>query len=237
MHYLKNSWGVLGLGFLFSALSAYFLWSDLAYLSLISLALLAIYFAIYYTEQTFLALAFFTPLSVNIEEYVDGFGLFLPTEPILFGLMILLLMIQANKGRLIDRRIWQNPIVIAVSFYLFWTFVTCVTSTHPATSFKFLLAKLWFIIPLLFFGPMVYRKRGNVKVFLWLFVIAMIIAISYTLVIHASYGFGEQEGHWVMWPFFKDHTIYGSAVAFLIPILFAIYFSKKTTTMRVGKFI
>jgi O-antigen ligase len=55
----------------------------------------------------------------------------------------------------------------------------------------------------------------------------MVIAILYTLTIHASYGFGEKEGHWVMWPFFKDHTIYGSAVALIIPVLFSIYFSKK----------
>jgi len=55
----------------------------------------------------------------------------------------------------------------------------------------------------------------------------MMIAIAYTLVIHASYSFGEKEGHWVMWPFFKDHTIYGAMVAFNLPVLIGIYFSKK----------
>ena len=30
-----------------------------------------------------------------------------------------------------------------------------------------------------------------------------------------------------MWPFFKDHTIYGSTVAFITPLIFGIYLSKK----------
>ena len=55
----------------------------------------------------------------------------------------------------------------------------------------------------------------------------MMIAILYTLIVHASYGFGEQEGHWVMFPFFKDHTIYGAMVAFTVPMVFGVYFSKK----------
>lgn len=227
MQYIRRHGIILALGLLFGALCSYFLWVDMSYLSLVSLGLLAVYFAIYYTEKAFLALAFFTPISVNIEEYTDSFGLFLPTEPILFGLMIWLLMLQINKGKLIDKRIWSNPIILATGFYLFWIFVTSITSTHPLVSFKYLLAKLWFIIPILFFGPIVFKKRNNVKAFIWLFSIAMILAISYTLTIHASYGFGEKEGHWVMWPFFKDHTIYGSTVAFLVPLLFSLYFSKK----------
>ena len=41
----------------------------------------------------------------------------------------------------------------------------------------------------------------------------------------------EKEGHWVMWPFFKDHTIYGSTVAFITPLIFGLYFSKKHTPL------
>jgi O-antigen ligase len=41
------------------------------------------------------------------------------------------------------------------------------------------------------------------------------------------YGFGEKEGHWVMWPLFKDHTIYGAIVALILPIVVALYFSEK----------
>lgn len=226
MQELKENKIIIGFSILYIALSVYLIWVDLTYLVLAPIGLLAIYFAIFYTEYTYLALAFLTPLSINIEEYTDSFGLYIPTEPLLFGLMLLLLFQHVQKN-IIDKEVWKNPIIWAVGFYLIWTFLTSFTSTHPLVSFKFLLARLWFIVPLLFFGPRIFNKPINIIRFIWLFCIAMCIAICYTLVVHASYNFGEQEGHWVMWPFFKDHTIYGATIAFATPMIFGLYFSKK----------
>lgn len=191
---------------------------------------MAVYFAIYYSEWTFLSLAFLTPISVNIEEWTDSFGLFVPTEPLLFGFMLLFLMLQLRKP-IIQPDIMKNPIIWAVAFYLFWVFITSITSTHPVASFKFLLARLWFIVPILLFGTYIFRDIRNIKRFIWLFVIGMMIAIIYTLVVHASYRFGEKEGHWVMWPFFKDHTIYGAIVALIVPLVFGLYWYKKHTPL------
>lgn len=221
----RNSFFLLaGIAYIF--LSVYLTWQDQAYLALFPLGLLAIYFAVYYSESTFLSLAFLTPVSVNIEEYTNSFGLFIPTEPILFGLMLLFLMIQIRKP-IIQPEIWKNPIVWAVGFYLFWVFITSITSSDPVASFKFLLARIWFIVPLLIFGSSIFSESKNIKRFIWLFLIGMMITITYTLVIHASYRFGEKESHWVMWPFFKDHTIYGAIVALIVPLVFGLYFSKK----------
>ncbi len=225
----KNIWVIL-FSLLYVALNAYLIWIDQEYLTLAPVGLLAIYFAIFYTEYTFLGIAFLTPFSINIEEYVEGFGLFLPTEPLLFGLMILLLLQQTQKN-LIKPFVWNNPIIWTVGFYLFWTLVTSITSTNPVASFKFLLAKLWFIIPLLLFAPSIFLNRKNVVRFIWLFCIAMVCVIAITIVKHAAYSFGEKEGHWVMWPFFKDHTIYGAAVALMTPLIFGLYFSRKHSVL------
>jgi len=221
----KNSI-ILLLGAVYILLTLYFVWNDQAYFSLASIGLIAVYAAIFYTDFTFLSIAFLTPLSINIEEYTQSFGLYIPTEPLLFGMMVLLLMMNIRK-QLFLVEIWKNPIIWAVIFYVFWVFVTSITSSHPVTSFKFLLARLWFMVPLLLYGPVVFQKAKNIRTFAWLYVIGMMIAIAYTVVVHASYGFGEKEGHWVMWPFFKDHTIYGAMVAFTVPMVFGLYFSKK----------
>lgn len=195
-------------------------------MALAPVGLMAIYFAIFYTEKMYLSIAFLTPLSINIEEYTDSFGLYIPTEPLLFGLMLLLTFQHLQKS-LVDPKVWWHPIILAVGFYLFWIFITSITSTDSIVSFKFMLARLWYIVPLLFFGTRVFNRIENIRKFIWLFCIAMCIAICYTLIIHAGYNFGEQEGHWVMWPFFKDHTIYGATIAFVVPMIFGLYFSKK----------
>lgn len=209
-----------------AALFGVLIWQDTAELTLFPLGLLLVYFAIYQTEKVFISLAFLTPLSVNIEEFTQSFGLFLPTEPLLFGLMLLLVATEI-KTPFLNKEIWKSPIIHAVLFYLVVVIITAITSSHPMVSFKFLLARLWFIIPVLIFGTHFFQKEKNRMQFLWLFVIATCIAILYTLAHHSMYGFGEKEGHWVMWPLFKDHTIYGAIVALILPIVVAIYFSEK----------
>ncbi len=226
MQFLRQNSLLLIFSVAYIALAGYLILVQQEFLTLASIGLLAVYFATFHMEWTYLGLAFLTPLSVNIEEYTESFGLYIPTEPLLFG-MLLLLILRHLKGKVFEDHIWKSPIVWAVGFHVAWTFITSITSTMPSVSFKFLLAKLWFIVPVLLFGPTVFKNSKNVKVFIWLLVVGMVISICYTLTIHASYSFGEKEGHWVMWPFFKDHTIYGSAVAFVTPLIFGLYFHKK----------
>jgi O-antigen ligase len=57
------------------------------------------------------------------------------------------------------------------------------------------------------------------------------MTIVYTLIHHAQYNFGEKEGHWVMSPFFKDHTIYGAIVALILPISISLFWYKKHSVL------
>ncbi len=106
------------------------------------------------------------------------------------------------------------------------------TSSNPLVSFKFLLSKLWFFVPMVFFGSFFFRKKENIRYFLYLFVLGCFIAILYTLSIHATYNFGEKEGHWVMWPFFKDHTVYGAIIALVLPLSIGLLVSKKHSALN-----
>jgi O-antigen ligase len=221
----ENKWLFLSCA-VFCALSLYFAWNDNWFFFLIPAVLLAVYGAVFHMEFTFLLLFFFTPVSINIEEYTKSFGLFIPTEPMLFGIMILVVAQHLYK-RVFPVYVFHSYLSWAIGFYLFWIFLTSITSSDQVVSLKFLLAKLWFIIPVFLYGSQVFQQRRNILFFLWLFIAGMTITMSYTLIVHASHQFGEEEGHWVMNPLFKDHTIYGALVAFILPLVVALYFSKR----------
>lgn len=223
---IKYPW-VLLLSLLFIGFNGYFIYNDNYFLNAIPLVLLIIYLAFFYLESTFLLVAFLAPLSVNLEEFTNGkIGLFLPTEPILLGLLLLLFLKQL-KSPFIEKNVWRNPIVWSLAFYLFWIFMTSITSTSPLISFKFLLMKLWYILPLILIGTEIFKNQKNIIRFLWLYSIGMTIVIIYTLVRHYGYNFGEEEGHWVMSPIFKDHTIYGASVAISLFFVMGLLFHKK----------
>ena len=217
----RANWNLLIIGVILSASFGLSVYYDTPLIFIIPPFLAAVYFTVFYTEKAFLSLALFAPLSVNIEEYTSDIGLYIPTEPILFGLLLFLCATQI-KSPFLGREIWKHPIIYTWLILLSWVFITSVTSSNPLISFKFLLAKCWFVIPVLFFGPFFFRNEKNIVRFFILLTIGVSITALYTILHHASYNFGEKESHWVMDPFFKDHTIYGATVALSIPISIAL---------------
>ncbi len=214
---------------LFIIANLYYTFNGEVLLNVIPVALILVYVAIYYFDKLFLFVVLCTPLSINIEEFVGGdIGLFLPTEPLLFGMLLLILINQLRKNRF-DKNFLKHPITIIFILQFSWIFLTAITSSNPMVSFKFLLTKLWFIVPIYFYGVIFFRDEKNIYRFIWLFIGALAAVVCYTLFNHALYNFDEPSGHWVMFPFFKDHTSYGAILALVYPVLFGLLFARKNT--------
>ena len=158
---------------------------------------------------------------------MGGIGFYLPTEPLLFVLMLIFLFKQVHGSMGKDSRIIFHPLSMALLFQLGWVFVTGLNSAEPVVSMKFLLSRMWFIIPLFFFG-IIYFRQGIKQMysFVWIYLIPLSLVLLITLIKHASYGFSEETGHWVMSPFFKDHTSYGAIIALFYPIVVSMFFDK-----------
>jgi len=71
------------------------------------------------------------------------------------------------------------------------------------------------------------KNPKNISRFLWCYIVPLIIVSIYTIARHATYGFSQASGNWVVWPFYNDHTAYGAALALFIPLLLNHSFSKQ----------
>ena len=227
---LRNNW-IYIVGIIFLCVNVLFTYRDFYFLNLLPIVLLVAFAALFELDKLFLFVVFCTPLSLNLEQLnIGGFGMYLPTEPILFGIMLLFLYKQFFGHINRDTRILNHPITLAILFNLGWIFITSLTSEDPLTSFKFLLSRMWFIVPLYFFGIWFFRKGiKNMYSFLWMYILPLTIVLLITLVKHAYYGFSEEIGHWIMSPFFKDHTSYGAVIALFFPIILSMTFDKEKT--------
>ncbi|MBU1370956.1 MAG: O-antigen ligase family protein, partial [Bacteroidetes bacterium] len=83
--------------------------------------------------------------------------------------------------------------------------------------------RLWFVVPSFFVAAMVFRRLNNLHWFIWLYTFSLIVIIFYTVINHASYGFSDDSAHWVMSPFYNDHTAYGAALA--IYLIFSVAYA------------
>jgi putative inorganic carbon (hco3(-)) transporter len=218
-------------GFFFLAANLLFLFREDQVLNALPFVFLAAYAALFHLDKVFMIIVFFTPLSINIEEFVGGsIGLFLPTEPLLFAILLVVSFNQLLHNHF-DKEFLRHPITLIFILQLCWIFLTSITSELPLVSFKFFLTKLWFIIPIYFFGYLFFKREKNIYWFIWLYIGALAVVVIYTLTNHAMYGFDEETGHWVMFPFFKDHTSYGAILALIYPVLFGFLFGRKNNAL------
>lgn len=230
--FIQNKW-VYIIGILFSVLNAYLFYKDFYFLSLLPFALIIIYGAFFSLDKLLLFTVFCTPLSLNLEQLdVGGIGAYLPTEPILFGIMCIFLFKLFFTKKEKANPVLKHPITLAILFHLFWILITAITSEMPMVSFKFLLTRMWFIIPIYFFGIQIFKHNfKNISAFIWAYLIPLTIVLLVTVIKHAGHGFSEEAGHWIMSPFFKDHTSYGAIIALFYPIVVSLFLDKDRTAI------
>lgn len=184
--------------------------------------------AIYSFDKIVYFVAFFAPLSIPLHEIMPGFGfdMYLPTEPLLFGMLIVfLLKIISERG--FDKEILNHPVSWAIYINLLWILFTSVTSTMPLVSFKFLLARMWFLASLYFVTAKMFADGKNIEKYIWLYVISLVMVIFYTINRHMEYGpWNKAVANFVCNPFYKDHTSYGAALAMYIPFLLMFVFGR-----------
>lgn len=171
------------------------------------------------------AIAFFTPFSVDIRDIGLGFGISLPSEP----LMMLMLVVFGAKVLLTggyDRKILTHPVTIIIIIHLLWMLITAISSSMPLISFKFFLARLWFVSLFYFLATSLFSTFRNAKIFVWLVVVSLSLVICYTIYMHYLTGFNDRAAHWVMSPFFNDHTAYAAVIVMFLPIVSTFMFNK-----------
>jgi len=217
---------------LFILLNAYFLVKKHSMIiSALPLVFSVVLLAILELDKLLLLVVAFTPLSLPLSELMPGldFDMFLPTEPLLFGiLLIFILKLAANRS--FDRDILLHPVSLAIYFSLFWMLVTSLTSTMPMVSLKFLLSRIWFIVGFYLITAKLFESGRNIEKYIWLYILPLILVIFYTTYRHLGYGlWDKQAAHFVMDPFYNDHTAYGAAIAMYLPFLFGFSFTKMYT--------
>jgi O-antigen ligase len=197
-------------------------------LLLLPVGLLIVWLTLYRLDWSMWFVVASTPLSVNLTDLTGGSGLSLPTEPMLV-LITGLVMIKMFFFGEFDKRLIQHPISIAIYVYLVWMLFTVITSQLPFVSIKQWITRIWFIVPYYFFlGHLFLRNPKNTIRFLWIFLVPLIIACCYTIIIHSQYGFTKKTATWVMFPLFKEHTSYGAVLALFYPA--AIYLAFRKTS-------
>lgn len=210
--------GVVLLALAYIALNMFFTFRNIYFLNILPVVLLIIYLAFTRLDIVYFIIVASTPLSIPLIEFMRSspVDFYIPTEPILFGVMLVVIF-KLAKENFIDRRIINHPVSLAILFNLFWILVTSISSTMPLVSFKFLLARIWFLTTFYLLAIYIFRDPRNIPKLVWAYTLPMLLVIFYAINRHLAWGlFDKQAAHSVMNPFFRDHTSYGAILAMLL---------------------
>jgi putative inorganic carbon (HCO3(-)) transporter len=213
---------------------------DMMMLNVLPFVLVILLVAVFSFDNIVYLIAFFAPLSIQLHEIMPGldYDMYLPTEPLLFGLLILFFL-KVIYERGFDREILLHPVSLAVYLNIFWMLLTCLTSTMPVVSIKFVLSRTWFVIGLYFLTAKIFSDGKNLEKYVWLYVISLGVVILYSTYRHLGYGLWDREAaHFVVSPFYRDHTSYGAVMAMYLPFLvmfsFNSFFTRKLKLISLG---
>ena len=119
---LKIKW-VYGICAIFIVLNCIFIVNEFYWFSLLPVILLIILLFIFSLDSLLLLIVFLTPLSINLIDFENNVRFILPTEPLLFGVMLLFFIKVIYEGGF-DKGIVKHPVSIIIMIYLFWIFMT-----------------------------------------------------------------------------------------------------------------
>ncbi|MEZ5048448.1 MAG: hypothetical protein R2766_02230 [Saprospiraceae bacterium] len=177
---------------------------------------------------------FFLTIPYSIEfSFSQTLGTDLPSEPImwlLFGIGILSLITRGLKEKFLYL---DNPITILIILHVIAIFFTSLFSQDHILSFKYFIAKLWYIIPF-FFLPLNFINTEIViklfKVCIW----SLAIGIMITIFRHSLQNFTFDSINLVMKPFFRNHVSYAAIAVLVLPFVWAMF---RISTNKMGKLV
>jgi len=196
------------------------------WIALVPFALVVAWLCFFSYDKAIQIIAFCVPFSITEHDIGFGAGLILPTEPIIIILMLLTLfklIIEKN----FSGAFWKHPITILIIINTVWIFITSLSSTMPLVSFKFLLARLWYILVFFVLASYLFTDTKRAIAFINTLLLSVGILVTIIMLRHAPSGFSRDMVNTSIYPFFWVHGVYAAHIALFAPIFFVFAFYGK----------
>lgn len=167
----------------------------------------------------FFLLLLSTPLAIEY-RFDGGFGTDLPTEPLEVLLMFTFIFYALLRKEQISRRFLLHPVSILLYIHLAWIIIAVIFSQDVAISFKWLLAKIWYVVVFYVIGGHIMQDKNAWRTFFWCLFVPTVGVVIHTLMRHAAYNFAFSEVNKSMWPIFRNHVNYAVYLALFLPFTF-----------------
>ncbi len=160
---------------------------------------------------------FFMILPFSVEVTFGSLGTDLPSEPIMVTLLGIAIVLFIINSRTLNKRIITHPISLLILLHISWIALTGLSSTYPIISLKYLIAKIWYVIPFYFLTLFLMKRREDFSLIFSRIAPFLVAAILYVIAKHAAQGFSFASSDHVVKPIFRNPVNYGVMLLIFVP--------------------
>jgi O-antigen ligase len=213
----------IGFGTFFIACLLAAIWWQTGAVIVLPFALLFLMAAFYFPGAAWYLLIFSLPLSGEI-NFSEALGSDIPDEPVMMVMTVIFLFALLSGHLRNTAQLVKHPVFFLVTALWCWSVFSALFSTAPFISLKYILAKIWYIMPFMLMPFFLLKGKKEIRQLVIALLAAMGITVVYTLFRHAQQGFLFDNANHVVRPFFRNHVNYAAMLVCLLP---ALYFSAR----------
>ncbi len=173
-----------------------------------------------------------TPLSTEI-NISPTLGFDFPTEFLMVVLAALVILLILRNRYLIPLLIIQHQFFLYVVLYFLWIIVTVIFSQNILLSTKFLVAKIWYMLPFIGVPILFIKSIKSFTAIAFCLIIPMLLVTIQAIVRHAFLGFNFEAIKNCLDPFFRNHVMYASVLVCIIVIVwYCIELTPKHSSLK-----
>jgi O-antigen ligase len=177
-------------------------------------------YAVAFTEQLFWLLIFLLPLSTEL-QVTSSLSLDFPDEIIMMLLTGIVIIKLIHQPKLFPSYLPKQSLFLLLVIHLVWIFICCIFSVNVLVSFKFLLAKTWYVIPFVLLPQIILKEKTDIKKLACCLFIPMVLVAAQSIIRHSFYSFSFEFVKRIYYPFFRNHVNFSAMLVCIIAIIWA----------------
>lgn len=170
---------------------------------------------LYNYRVIFYLLIFSIPFSIQI-ELAGGFAMDMFSEPLML-VMLGIFLVKTAAGKQFSLRRDIHPFHLLLFLLIFWTFFTSLLSEFPIRSFKFFLAKVWYLAAFVYVAGEILQRPEDFKRLFWAFFSSMVLVVIGITIRHALTGFSYAEANGIAFPLYANGVHYSATIVLFLP--------------------
>ncbi len=169
------------------------------------------------SEKLYWLLILLIPFSTEW-QVTASLGLDFPDEPLMTLITGIAVLKFLHQPASFPKHLKTAPVFFVLVLVMAWSFLSASYAANPILGFKFLLARIWYIVPFVILPQILLNSQEDLSKMARYLLIPMFFLSFQALMRHAFYGFSFEMVKKTIFPFFRNHVNYSAMLVCLLPV-------------------